>query len=368
MSELATEGTDELDVNTDVGFEASLARKLGVEVSPEQQARTAAEDTSISSGLTTEEESAPPEQPRDEQGRFAPVAQPDEETEEGAAPEGEQEDPWATVPDPLREEYQRIQRERDEAQSLIGRQGNEVGELRQQLARLEGMVQAQQTPQVQAAPLTDEVLDSWVTEYGGFKAVEAVINDGHDDRTVERAFATWGEYEPYKAAAARDDYFRALQSTTAEQQQAPGLDPRLEPVVREQEARNVTALITQAAGDRAPVLKEHIGAVLEDANVPQNLKEDLFDPQRAAGAAQTIIAYAELRAVQTATEQARQRSQEQAREAKLGARVASGSLRPAPQRQPSEGTDDRAERIARFKQMFRETPTTSVHDNIVKGS
>jgi hypothetical protein len=144
-----------LDPDSDAGFAARLAQKVqGDDVTDEAKAAIASldkGDRSVQAGL---QESAPTT-PRDDQGRFAPAAQESEEEEEGAAPdeeEQEEDDPIARFIEQHGDEKEAVAaalREKEEAQSLIGRQGNELGETRkreqelaERLARLEGRLEA----------------------------------------------------------------------------------------------------------------------------------------------------------------------------------------------------------------------------------
>ena len=148
------EAPEVFDVNTDEGFNQALAAQTGRELSSEQLETLQGSDRSVSSGLEIPSEST--QQPRDEQGRFAPAAPPEPEVVEGAAPEAApaQDDPFSSIYEKLSpEEQQEIERVRQEAanaQSLIGKQGNEVGELREKLARIEGRLEA--TPPVPQTP------------------------------------------------------------------------------------------------------------------------------------------------------------------------------------------------------------------------
>ena len=65
------EDSVEHDINTDAGFAARQAEKLGREISPEYQERLDTQDRNVSTALEFESESPQPK--RDDQGRFAGV-------------------------------------------------------------------------------------------------------------------------------------------------------------------------------------------------------------------------------------------------------------------------------------------------------
>lgn len=86
-----------------------------------------------------------------------------------------------------------------DSQSLIGRQGNELGELRQQQQQMiELMQELHQQPQINAPYRSDVDEDpaSLVIE-----VLERTAQTGHfDEATYEAALASWGEEDPFAAA------------------------------------------------------------------------------------------------------------------------------------------------------------------------
>ncbi len=160
-----------IDPNTGSGFMEAIAKSLGKEI-PEGGFESAP-STSVAAGLTFGEETLP-----------APTTDPSAPVEpEAPASEGDGGGDAPLHEDPEVAAYlERYQGDPDkalkaavEASKLIGRQGNELGEARERLARLEGTVEALRTavPPAQAPQaqfITPEVIESVetaVAEQGG---------------------------------------------------------------------------------------------------------------------------------------------------------------------------------------------------------
>jgi hypothetical protein len=175
------------------------------------------------------------ERPRDEQGRFTKAEQeetPDEEVaaEEESAPETTEEQPEETADEDedivleIDEDLQAVLDKYDgdvtkalralgESQSMIGRQGNELGELRAQLNEMkqlmeQGFTQRPQQPQF-ISPYVNDIDDN---PQG---LVMEALERG-DVPTVERALRAWGEFEPFEAAT----FLMTLQQQAAAQSAA----------------------------------------------------------------------------------------------------------------------------------------------------
>jgi hypothetical protein len=366
-----------LDVNSDAGFNARLAAKVAGEegVSDEAKAaiaRLAETDADVQSGLTYGEES----HPRDEHGRFIPKEEPVAETveEEGAAPadeerEPEEEDPWAV-------QYR-------EAEKLIGRQGNELGELRQALQeerearlKLEGRVEA--TPAAAPVQFDREQLEERISGpngdgSGGESAWAWAANVGDRD-LLETVAEIWGEYQPFHAARRWNDFERYLAEYEREAQapEAPAPDPRLQQIVAERQfgeafsaARTEVGLADEAQWN---VVREHVEEALTSAR-PRVLKMiDSSDPQEQQEGIEIILDTAKSRAIAQGVKQVADEVQAEKVVAKKAASIATGSLRPAKERQPASPEVTREEALKRFKTSILEAETASVADGLTYGS
>lgn len=101
-----------------------------------------------------------------------------------------------------------------EAQSLIGRQGSELGELRQELRQLAENLQRPQQP-VYVGPYQNDIDEN--PEGLVYEALER-----GDAQTVQQALEAWGEVEPFKAAsflAALPQMLHSLQQEEPQYQQ-----------------------------------------------------------------------------------------------------------------------------------------------------
>jgi hypothetical protein len=371
-------GEDEsaLDVNSDAGFNARLAAKVAGEegISDEAKAAIASlseNDTDVQGGLTYGEESPP----RDGQGRFAPKEPVAEPGEEGAAPADEderepaEEDPWAV-------QYR-------EAEKLIGRQGNELGELRQALQeerearlKLEGRVEA--TPAAAPVQFDREQLEERISGpngdgSGGEAAWEWAANVGDRD-LLESVAEIWGEYQPFHAARRWNDFERYLSEYEREAQapEAPAPDPRLQRIVAERQfgeafssARAEVGLADEAQWN---VVKEHVNDALTSAR-PRVLKMiDSSDPQEQQEGIEIILDTAKSRAIAQGVKQVADEVQAEKVASKKAASIATGSLRPAKEREPASPEVSREDAIKRFKTSILEAETASVADGLTYGS
>lgn len=385
-----------LDVNTDAGFNAALAGLAGVEITEDaQRALDALEErnTSVAAGLTTEESVRPP-QPRDASGRFAPAAtEPEQEEPEGAAPAveegGEQEDPWGSVPQELREEFERVRQERDHAQTLIGRQSAEVGEVRQQMAELRGRLDAVMQTQAQAPPApapfvderTVEAVETAVAERGGPAVMQWALDARPDlEEIVLDAWYTVDERGARRFEARREAAQMLMAQQEQQPQQAAQPDPILADLRRERQMgatlQQVRSQVESGAFAAAGIQPGEWGAI-KDQLVPALEAAPGFiqnavvsdDPNTQFEGMKALVQLARGRAVAAATAQATNQRTEQAKQAKQVAQVATGSLRPVQERKPEDNTpESREERIKRFHEQLLRTETTSVRDGLTFGS
>jgi hypothetical protein len=243
-----------LDPDSDAGFAARLAQKVqGDDVTDEAKAAIASldkGDRSVQAGL---QESAPTT-PRDDQGRFAPAAQESEEEEEGAAPdeeEQEEDDPIARFIEQHGDEKEAVAaalREKEEAQSLIGRQGNELGETRkreqelaERLARLEGRLEATPAPTSAPPQISRDDLDEWIAgeNADGSGGKDAFLWAAENDpRLIPAVFDIWGQYDAHKAAVTQVRYEQNLLRTEGgEGRQESAAQPAQDPILARMHAQ-----------------------------------------------------------------------------------------------------------------------------------
>ncbi len=375
--------SEELDVNTDAGFTARLAAKVGADLSPEQLESLQGSDRSVASGLETEEESAR----RDDRGRVAPEA-PASEEEQVAPEEGSEE--VEENPDPALVAFIdkhggdrdaaliAALREAQEAQSLIGRQSQEVGQVREEIARLRGMVEARGEPEKAPAALpyvdseTVESIENMIAQEGPHATI-GWLNENRPE-LVDVALEVWGADNPVAASrfAARLETLTAQQEAQLRAQPQQEVDPYLDQLRSDAMMRETaTALSRELGAEQWEQIKSHIPAVLDDENTPTLVRAAFVhpDPRVRMDAARALVPYARLRANEAASQEAAaQRSSQLVEQKKVASLGNNGSLRPVEQeRQPATGSvEDMSseDRIAVFKKLFREQDTNSVQSGL----
>lgn len=372
------------DPNTDVGFLAALAKQADVAVPDEEYERVVESDRSVASGL--EEESG---QPRDDRGRFTSRETAAASEEAGAAPAAEEtreeQDPWANVDPTLKAEFEALKQEKENRESLIGRQGTELGELRERLAKMEGRFEAQSAQPSAPAPVVTtsdvERVENMVAERGGQYAMNWAANNA--PHLIDATLEAWALEEPVAAARFAVRYEHALLQNQAKGEEktetAPALDPDLAQLAEDARMARAVGAIKQEIGDaRFTAASAHLVATMQDAATPEFIKKAAAstDEKTRLEGMKALFALAEGRALREvggkATSEADEKRKQEEEAAKKAARVASGSLRPVEQRQPAGGgnvADDmtREERLDAFYTALRATETTSVHDGLVYG-
>lgn len=367
---------DTNDPNTESGFEAALAKAVGREApAATEDAPEAGLAPGIAEGLETAEESAPQQQ-RDEAGRF--VRQPDESEaeEEGVAPEASEESGTeGEVSDPELESLLArhdgdvnaalvaLVEERRNRESVIGRQGTELGELRQRLEALERDRQTPQQPQQQIAPPPSrDELGAAIEEYG-FETVMGDIIERYPDQ-IDTVIELGYDYDERAARRFERAYLRNLATTP------PPTDPRVEEMAQ---ARSLAQTVTAELG--AYDAKLHTAIQKEIPNAMQNigplLQRGLLssDPTEKAEAVRFILRDAAGRVQSTASAQATRVNEERSKakaEEKRRTAVATGSLRPVREGQAGgELTSEERQRI--FREQLLSTETTSVQEGYTYG-
>ena len=242
---------------------------------------------------------------------------------------------------------------------LLGRQGQELGTLRESQARLQGQVEAllasAATP---AGPaMSNEQAEEYAVEtaisQGYVQGATSLANEGWnagDERAYDNLIRNWALEDPI--AATRFDVgfqnWKAAQNAPAPT--APVEDPRLAAVLETQGVNDMVATLEVIAQERGATwagIEPYMNAALEQVHpsvlalVASSSSEDrLAGTRMIADKAQLLALSGVASPEQTAAAEAIARKQ-------AGASVASGSLRPAGEQQGAPTT--REEAIQRFK-------------------
>lgn len=274
--------------------------------------------------ISTKEEEEPVEAPAAEEEAEAPAAEAatEEAPAEESADEGEFvleiDDDLQSILDKYDGDIGKALRALNESQSMIGRQANEVGELRQQLnemqqAMQQGFQQVAQQP-VFAGPYMNNIDENPQGLVG--EALER-----GDMQTLELAIRAWGEEDPFAASA----FLIALNQQAAaaameyEQPQAvstPQSGPTLEAAMADVVARH-------------PDVEKYLPAVEQVAQEFPTLRDSMRSgaPQLQAQAFEELLKIAKARSSATDTQAAVKRvvlkTQEEVRKERADAAVVS---------------------------------------------
>jgi hypothetical protein len=359
-------------VNTEAGFAAALAGK-GVE--PDE---TVASDTSIASGLETAE----PAEARDPAtGRFASkqTPAPADTSQTGADTSTEtftSDDPEVASflakygGDPAKALQAAAQ-----AQSLLGRQGQELGSMREQIAELRGMVTATQ----QAAPtpqaLSDEDVQSLVQSQGYEAAATQLVNIGlatGNMRQYDELLEQWAAMDSPIQAQRFDLDFRLWknQQEAAAATPAGAADPWVEQQKAASEMEATLKALASERGDQWAAIAPHMTAAVDSMPKAVGAMLTSDDAQERLDGARLVADRAILLAgVTPVTPEVQSEADagmpESVRRKLLGAGVATGGLRPVQQAQGEE--ESREEAIKAFKRGILEAETTSVASGLTYG-
>lgn len=323
---------EEGSVNTQSGFEAALAAKVAPET-PEEG---------------TGSEPAPEGEPAAAQ---TPPA-------EGA--EGEP----ATEPETPNEWQIRY----EEAQKLIGRQGQELGELRRMIEEDRESRTAPYEAPVEVAPGD---LESRVEQYGGDRTMQWAITSA--PHLIDDVLDAWYDSDPAEARKFDRAYTRELARAEAAPPVAdtPRLDPALEQVAFREKLNTIWGEAKATNADFAS-FERGLAPALEDPNTPDEIKLMLtsgnLDHMRAG--VKFLVPYAKIHAAQIAPDDAATQAAvaaeaakrtEDAADAKRKTAIVSGSQRlSAAGEQPNTDELTSEQRIALFKERFKEQDTTDI--------
>lgn len=226
-----------------------------------------------------------------------------------------------------------------EAQSLIGRQGSELGDLRREVDQMREAISV-------PPPLDQESFQALIEE-DPQQAVYAAAQRG-DQYAFDSALASWYEVEP--RAAARFERELELTRFRAEMQEA--IRPIAEPV-REQTMRQLAAQAKMDLERQYQDFGDILGSVTEEevAGIDTQVMREL-SAQNPKAALEVIYRWVKAGRSSREREDA-ERAREQAREEKKDAYVASSSSRPA------QETKDNLDKFKEF--MLSPEPTSVIH-------
>lgn len=378
-----TQAPPEENVNSEAGFEAALARKAGTTDALEGRETTNV-GTTIADGLTVGTDDDPLAALRaryEEQAGDTPNADEEETPDEEDTEEAQTSDVDPNITallakhggDPVAALAELNDRFTN-AQSVIGRQGNELGQVRQEIAELRGELRGVTSSiSSPAAQVTTDDISEMISSRGGANVAMWAIQNG-DDALVEATIREWAKQNElegestFEPLAFRQDWlaFKASQNAPKPTEDAPTRDPyaaRLE----QQEQMSGALGVLQAQSPDWETFAPHLMTALE--NSPKAVLEMVTsqDPQvqldgmSLVADRARVIAASKAVATTTATEEASRAAAER----KRAATVASGSLRPVEERQTEEQSSE--QRVAAFKAALLATETTSVRDGLTFG-
>lgn len=372
-------GTLGVDVNSEAGFAAALAHAVGKEL-PEDYEPALSSD--VAAGLTYGDD-------RPGSAAVTPPAPVDTGDDNGDdtpdEPEEVEDAPLHT--DPLIASYlERYEGDADKAlraaaelTSRFGQQGNELGETRERLARLEGEMTAmrQFATQPVSQPVSNEEIEAVqeaVEERGGRETVMRVLQTRPE--LYEHALEAWADLSGKDAlAAARFDtrYNAELAKAQTEiDAQHAGVqpDPDREYVANQrlsESIKNTLESVSTTVPDWAAVAPFMTKAL---ENVPRAIQLGVVGQSKELSQEEaTKLVVSEARsladvALKTATEGDKLEEGKRRRQA---ARVVTGSQRPvAAGNKPLEEMSSE-ERIKLFKERLLTAETTSVADGLTYG-
>lgn len=237
---------------------------------------------------------------------------------------------------------------------VIGRQGQELGQTRQELARLQGQVEAlTATAAKPAAPaLSNDQVEEYAVDVavrdGYFQGATALANEGWtngDERAYDTLIRNWALEDPI-AATRFDGGFQAWKrEQNAPAPTAPATDPRLERVLDEQGVNDMVQtldVVAKERGDTWAGIAPFMDAALEQVHpsvlalIASGSAEDKLAGTRMIADKAQLLA---LSGVQTPEQIAAAAAVERKR---AGAAVATGSLRPAGEQQGAPTTKEEA--------------------------
>lgn len=255
------------------------------------------------------------------------------------------------------------------AQVQVGKQGNELGELRSKVDQLTGTVEALKTttatPAASLAQMSSDDIETALEDQGGVELATWAAN--HAPHLLDSILTAWGAEEPYKAAVFRTEFLDWQKGQEAAKATTPTPSATEEFVKAEMEGRRMQVALDAVAVDYPDfdAFKEHLSVALEASPniVKKNVVSSDDNEQREALA--LVFDKAKILAAADLSKDAKAAADAKAITDKKGARVVTGSLRNS---EATPTTDDkdktREEQEAEFKAKIFEADTTSVRDGL----
>jgi len=381
---LSTDGP-EFDVNSQAGFEKLLEGKGVAREDGDQSA-----DTSVAAGLTTVEPAAPAREP--ETGRFAPVQTPpapeakDTSAAGAVAPSDDPE--IASFLAKYDGDVTKALKAATEQVSVIGRQGQELGKTREELAELRGMVtaltaarEAEATVSPLAGLSDDQVEEraSSLAESKGYAAAATeAANLAHstgDERLYKSIIDAWQLEDAFTAIDFHTDFRnwqreqRAAAAAPKETTEEPWVADARQAALNNTIEQSFRTLAEERGGkDEFGKVAPFMDAALDQ--MPENVAAMIAssDPEARLAGLRIVADRATLLAgASTSTEApAAETTLPPEVQRKLsGAAVATGALKPPAQR--TDAPQNREDAIKEFKRELMETETTSVASGLTFG-
>lgn len=351
------------NVNSESGFESALAEKVGR--TEELEARPDVPSTSVADGLVvagTEPKPAP-----ESEVELEDEDTPDDDEDAGGSSELEAllEKHGGNAIAALAE----VEDRRKNAESKIGQQGNEMGQLRRELDELRGEVKTRiELAPTQTAPLPSvsaDDLEEMIAEHGGMNTALWAVNNRPD--LYDKVHKIWRVEEPDEASDFRLDYKLHVQKQELEKATATAAGQPDEWVASQKQQALINQALSAVQAESPedwPLIADHMLAALEQ--VPQRVAamvvsddaDERLDAVRIVADKARIISGAHLSA------EGKKKTNELALERKKSATVASGSMRPVTPPGSENGEMTSEERQAAFKKALMETETTSVTEGL----
>jgi hypothetical protein len=260
-------------------------------------------------------------------------------------------------------------REAAEAQKLIGKQGQELGELRavrEQVAELRGRIeqQAAQTPTVAPTILSETQIDELADQHGFWEVAKWAANNSPG--SVDAILAKWQEIEPVFATR----FDRQYQEWLAQQASAKtgsAKDETAEYVANRKAEEALSDAMASVAGDFTDYedFKEYIPLALE--SVPKHVAAAIIstDPEVKAEGIKDLYERAQRLSAVEAGKAATKEAAEASAAGKQRARVIQGQsgVQPTP-KAPAGEQESREAVVDAFKKSILGAETTSVRDGL----
>ncbi len=349
------------DPNSQEGFEAVLAQTVAGDTDDDTAVTPA-----VAEGLEQPGAEPPAGPKRDpETGQFV-------RAEETPSPTGGEPSPAVPAeeqqPGETDQDYEARLAEKDK---FIGRQSTEIGELRRRLEALESERTAE-PPAVETGPTEEDVdgISEMIEKHGGLRTFEWIAQNRDD--LIDTTLEMWIAEDPAAAIpmATRYHTIRAQQELGVGQKQE--LPAVLQTTVETENLKGVMAKVAADVPNWTDVAP-YIQPALEDHDMARDLATMLKsgNPVSQEAAIRFLLPAAQIKQMQAANEEPRVTPEQQKAndDAKKRTALVTGSQRvssPAAA-QPNEG-EESAERVAAFKALFKETPTTDIGEGLTYGN